>query len=138
MPYSYSTAALITAHTALRNLIDAGTGPGVALVYDDSAGMPADADAAAVGVLLGTVTLDDPCGTVDGETGQLVFGEMVRDDAADAAGTIGYVRIADSDGNAAFDVPAQAGTTAVSGAAVFTTLTVVEGGPIEMHSITVG
>ncbi|AUN95401.1 hypothetical protein [Pseudazoarcus pumilus] len=125
--YEWSAAAIIAAHTAVRDLIDAhATLPGAVLVRD------------AADVLLGTITLTDPCGTVNGTTGQLAFDFDGREDDADAGGTIAYVEFVDGDGTVHLALPAEAGTEAVSGKAVFNTLTVVAGAPIEMVAAVVG
>lgn len=127
--YTYSLAALVAAHTAFRDLIDShATLPGSIKVRD------------AADVLLASATLADPCGAVNAGTGQLTFDvdPVVRDESADAGGTIAYVEICDGTGAVHLALPAQAGTTPVSGKAVFNTLTVVAGGPIEVSSVTVG
>ena len=64
---TYSAAALVAAHTAFKNLIDAGAGPGTIKIRNDT------------DVLLATIVLTDPCGTVNGTTGQLVFAIAARD-----------------------------------------------------------
>lgn len=127
--YTYSAAAKVAAHTAFRDLIDShATLPGHINVRSAS-------DA-----LLASANLADPCGAVDGGTGQLTFDvdPIVRDDSADAGGTIAYVEICDGAGAVHLALPAEAGTAPVSGKAVFNTLTVVAGGPVEISSITVG
>jgi hypothetical protein len=124
---TYSVAALVAAHTAFRDLLDShATLPGAIKVRD------------AAGVLLGTITLADPSGTVNGTTGQLTFATTTRDESADAAGTIAYVEICDGGGDVHLALPAQAGSAPVSGKAVFNTLTVVVAGPLEITSVTVG
>lgn len=125
--YTYSAAALVAAHTALRDLIDShATLPGVIKVRD------------AADVLLGTITLADPCGTVNGTTGQIPLDIAAREESADPGGTIAYVEICDGAGVVHLALPAEAGTTPVSGKAVFNTLTVVAGGPIEIDSAVIG
>lgn len=125
--HTYSVAALVAAHTSLRDLIDShATLPGIIRVRD------------AADVLLGTVTLADPCGTVNGTTGQLTLAIAARDESADAAGTAAYGEICDGAGNVHLALPCQAGTIAVSGMLVLNTLTIAAGGPIEIASATVG
>ncbi|WP_018991304.1 hypothetical protein [Aromatoleum toluclasticum] len=126
---TYDVGSLIAAHTAFRDLIDShATLPGTIKCR------------AASDVLLGTATLADPCGTVNGSTGQLTFDvdPVLRDESADTGGDIAYVEICDGDGVVRLALPAQAGTTPVSGKAVFNTLTVAAGGPIEITSVTIG
>lgn len=125
--YTYSVAAKVAAHTAFRDLIDGhATQPGQIRVRD------------AADVLLGTITLADPCGAVSGETGQVTFAPMTRDESGDVGGTIAYVEICDGAGAVHLALPAEAGTAPVAGKAVFNTLTVVAGAPIEISSVTVG
>lgn len=125
--YTYSVAALVAAQTSFRDLVDShATLPGVIKVRD------------AADVLLGTITLADPSGTINGATGQATFVPAARDESADAGGEIAYVEICDGGGAVHLALPAQAGTSPVSGKAVFNTLTVVAGGPIEISSVTVG
>ena len=123
---TYSVAALVAAHTALRDLVDAGTAGGSIKIRD------------AADVLLATIPLSDPCGTVNGTTGQLTFSIAGRDESADATGTAAYAEICDSNGVAYLSLPAQQGTAAVSGKVVLNTLSIVAGGPVEMLSLVVG
>lgn len=122
----FDAASKVAAHTAFRDLIDSGSGAGLIRVRD------------AADVLLATITLSDPCGSVNGTTGLLTFGIAARDESADASGTIAYVQFCDSTGAVRLAMPAQAGSSAVSGKAVFNTLSVIAGGPVEMLSATVG
>lgn len=138
MPYRYSIAALVAAHAALLALIDAATTPGKVKAYTGT--QPATVETAATGTLLGTIVLADPAGTVSGVDGSLTIDAeaSTRDESADASGEIGYVRITDGDDVGILDLPVQAGTAPVSGYAVFNTLTVVAGGPIELVSLVIG
>lgn len=124
--YEYSAAALVAAHTSFRDLIDSGTGAGSIKVRDNS------------DVLLATIPLSDPCGSVNGTTGQLTFSIAARDESADATGTAAYAQFCDSDGDVHLALPAQAGTSAVSGKIVLNTLSIVAGGPVEVLSAVVG
>lgn len=82
---------------AVRNAIDAGAGPGVIKFY--SAPRPVTG-AAPTGTLLGTITLTDPCGTVD-NVGLHLVAEAVTQ--AIAGGVITWARVTDSDGTFVFD-----------------------------------
>lgn len=124
--YTYSAAALVAAHTSFRDLIDSGAGAGSIKVRD------------AADVLLATIPLSDPCGSVNGTTGQLTFSIAARDESADATGTAAYAEFCDSDGDVHLAMPAQAGTSAVSGKIVLNTLSIVAGGPVEVLSAVVG
>lgn len=124
--YTYSAAALVAAHTAFKNLLDAGSGPGSIKIRD------------AADVLLAQVPLTDPCGTVNATTGQLTITPSGRDESADASGTAAYGEFCDSDGLVHLALPAQAGGAAVIGKIVLNTLTIVAGGPVEVLSVVVG
>ena len=123
---TYSAAALVAAHTSFRDLIDSGSGAGFVRVRSSA------------DVLRAQVPLSDPCGTVNGTTGQLTLTASGPDTSADATGTAAYCEICDSDGDVHLALPAQVGTTAVSGKAVLNTLSIVVGAPVEVLSALVG
>jgi len=123
---TYSAAAKVAAHTAFRDLIDTGVGVGSIKIRDSA------------DVLLATHPLLDPCGTVNGTTGQLTLSLGARDESADASGTAAYAEICDVAGAVHLALPAQAGSVAVSGKVVLNTLTIVSGGPVEILSATIG
>lgn len=124
--YTYSAAALVAAHTAFKNLLDAGAGPGSIKIRD------------AADVLLAQVPLTDPCGSVNGTTGQLTITPAGMDASADATGTAAYGEFCDSAGLVHLSLPAQAGSAPVSGKLVMNTLAVVAGGPVGVTSATIG
>jgi hypothetical protein len=123
---TYSAAALVAAHTSFKTLIDAGSGAGSIKIRDSS------------DVLLAQVPLADPCGTVNGTTGQLTFSIAGPDTSADASGTAAYGEFCDSDGLVHLSLPAQAGSTAVAGKLVLNTLSIVAGGPVAILSAIIG
>lgn len=123
---TYSATALVAAHTAFRDLIDAGTAGGSIKIRD------------AADVLLATIPLTDPCGTINGGTGQLTITPAGRDESADATGTAAYGEFCDSNGTVYLSLPTQAGAVAVVGKLVINTLSIVAGGPVEVLSATVG
>ena len=123
---TYSAAALVAAHTSFKTLIDAGSGAGSIKIRDSS------------DVLLAQVPLADPCGTVNGTTGQLAFSIAGPDTSADASGTAAYGEFCDSDGVVHLSLPAQAGSSAVSGKLVINTLAIIAGGPVGVASATIG
>ena len=123
---TYSVAALVAAHTAFKDLIDAGAGAGSIKIRD------------AADVLLAQIPLTDPCGSVNGTTGQLTITPSGRDESADATGTAAYGEFCDSAGLVHLSLPAQAGSAAVSGKIVINSLSIVAGGPVEVLSATVG
>lgn len=123
---TYSAAALVAAHTAFRDLIDSGSGAGFIRIRDSA------------DVLLAQIPLSDPCGSVNGTTGQLTLSIAGPDSSADASGTAAYGEICDSDGDVHLALPAQAGTSAVAGKIVLNTLSIVATGPVEVLSATIG
>lgn len=122
---TYSAAALVAAHTSFKDLIDAGTA-GSIKIRDSS------------DVLLAQIPLSDPCGSVNGTTGQLTFSIAGPDSSADASGTAAYGEFCASDGTVHLSLPAQAGSVAVSGKLVLNTLSIVAGGPVAIISATIG
>lgn len=124
---TYSAAALVAAHTAFRDLIDGGTGAGYVLVRDN------------LDVLLAQIPLPEPCGTVNGTTGQLTFDVTGAEDAsANSSGTAAYAEFCDGDGTVHLALLADTGTTPVSGKFVMNTQTVVGGQPVTLVSATIG
>lgn len=123
---TYSVAALVAAHTAFRDLIDAGAGPGAIKICS------------ATDVLLAQIPLSDPCGTVNGTTGQLAFSIDGPDPSANASGTAAYGEFCDAAGLVHLSLPTDTGTAAVSGKLIINTLTLVAGMPVEVISATVG
>ena len=122
---TYSAAALIAAHTSFKDLIDIGTAGSIKI-----------RDAA--DVLLAQIPLSDPCGTVNGSTGQLAFSMSGPDTSADASGTAVYGEFCDSAGLVHLSLPAQAGAVAVDGKIVLNTLSIVAGGPVAVLTATIG
>lgn len=87
MAVVYSTATKTARMTAVRDQIDAGSGPGVLQI-----------GTASMATVLATITLGDPCGTVSGPV--LTLSGFPRSDtSADASGTAAAARIRDSSGN---------------------------------------
>ena len=123
---TYSAAALVAAHTSFKDLIDAGSSGGSIKIRD------------AADVLLANVPLSDPCGSVNGTTGQLTFSISGPDSSADATGTAAYGEFCDSAGTVHLSLPAQAGASAVSGKLVINTLSIVAGGPVAVLTATIG
>ncbi|UOF79459.1 hypothetical protein [Caudoviricetes sp.] len=116
----------IDCHTALLALIDSGSGPGTIKTYS------------AADVLLCTHTLTDPGGTVNGTTGQLTLTPATDTVNASADGTAAYCTICNSAGTVRGAIPAQQGSVPVSGKAVFNSLVLVSGQPVQALSILIG
>lgn len=124
-----STATKSAVLTALKDQIDAGTGPGYVEIY--TAPKPASPETAiTTQVLLGTLTLSDPCGSVG--SGALTFGAVTPDALADNNGTAAWARFYSSDGVARLDVDAS--TVGGSGFMQMNTTTVIINGPILINS----
>ena len=122
---TYSAAALVAAHTSFRDLLDSGSAAGKLKIRDSS------------DVLLAELALADPCGTVNGTTGQLTL--TINDDtSANATGTAAYGELCDSDGDVHLALPTQAGTTPVSGKLVLNTLAIIGGTNVQVTSATIG
>ena len=122
---TYSAAALVAAHTSFRDLVDSGTAGFIRI--------RSSAD-----VLLAQIPLSDPCGSVNGTTGQLTLSIAGPDTSADATGTAAYGEICDSTGAVHLALPAQAGSSAVSGKLVMNTLLVVAAGEVRVLSAVIG
>lgn len=124
---TYSAAALAAAHAAFRDLIDAGSGAGSIKIRSASAD-----------VLLAQIPLTDPCGTVNGTTGQLTIAVSGRDESADASGTAAYGESCDSAGLVHLSLPTQAGTSAVPNKVAINSLSIIADDPVEVLSATIG
>ncbi|QDF95205.1 hypothetical protein CJ010_00870 [Azoarcus sp. DD4] len=126
-PYltSWNPAAIIAANTALLALVDADTNPAYMTAHD------------AADVLLGTVVLGDPCGTVNGTTGQLDLIIAAQEDAAPAGGNIAYWTLRDGAGVAYRSIEAVESPTPVPGKIAMNTLAVLEGGPVQILAASV-
>lgn len=114
------SASLRTAiATAVRDAIDAGTGPGKIRIFS------------ATPTLLAEITLSDPCGTIAGPT--LTFSDTpLTDTEADAPGTAASADVCDSDDTTVLTL-----TVGVpeSGADLeLATLTIATGQPVQISS----
>ena len=85
--------------TQYKDDLDAGSGPGTAKIYSGT--IPATPETAATGTLLAELVLTKPCGVVADK--KLTFSAITQDLEANNTGYAGYVRLADSDGNAVID-----------------------------------
>ena len=84
MAVTYTTAVKGARMSAVVAQIDAGAGPGKLKIRDAS------------NVVLATLTLTDPCGTVSGDTLTFDFDPDITDSSADASGTAANAIITDS------------------------------------------
>lgn len=130
MPAPYLTAwnptAIAASNTALLTLLDShATLPAKITIHD------------AADVLLASIDLTDPAGTVSGTTGVLTLAQGAREDAAPAGGTASYGTIRDGAGTAYRSLPCEAGAEPVVGKLVLNTLAIVQGAPVELVSAVV-
>lgn len=85
MPVIYDTPTKTARMTATRDQIDAGSGPGIL-----------DIGTTAMGAVLASFVLNDPCGTVSGPT--LTLSGFPKTASAGLAGTAAAAQIRDSNG----------------------------------------
>jgi len=117
----------------LSTAIDAGSGPGTLKIYTGS--KPAGPASAATGTLLASITLNDPsCASPSNGSMALVVSPAIADSSADATGTAGWARFADSDDNGVHDVSVTA--TGGGGELTFPSVSFVSGTNIGITSYT--
>jgi len=122
----WSVAIITAANQGIINNIDShATLPGYTEIRD------------AGGVVLSKCIYTDPCGTINGTTGQLTITHSGRDDAADATGTAASAHFMDGAGVEHHRLPCQAGTGYVAGFYTLVSLNITAGQPIEYNNITV-
>jgi hypothetical protein len=122
---TYSVAAIAAANTAFLDLLDAESGAASIKIRD------------ADDVLLATVPLDDPAGTVAVETGILTLSIAGPDESAAADGTAAYGELCDGAGAVLCALPCAEGLAPSSGYLVLQTLTIVAGGTVVLYSATI-
>lgn len=123
--YSYSTDTIVSAHQAVVDKIDGGAGAGNIRIFDSA------------DVLLAEIPLDDPCGTVNGTTGQITF-TVTGTDESPTAGEAEYADFCDSDDNMKIRLPVQEGGAAVSGYAVINSKNILADTTVSVVSAVVG
>lgn len=123
---TYSAAALVAAQTAFLGVLDAEAGAASIVILS------------AADVELAVIPLTDPAGTVNGTTGQLTLTPDGREESAPATGTAAYAELRDGNDVAHLALPCAAGSSAVSGQCVLSTLSIVIGAPVEVLSVTIG
>jgi len=115
---------------AIVDAFDAGTGAGKILLYTAGSGRPSTGAVITDQVLLGTITLSDPCGTVT--DGVLTFAAFTEDSLADNTGDIAWARGVDGDNNFVMDFGC--GLSGSGQEIIFNTLSVQAGGVIQILS----
>lgn len=125
-----TNAAQDAANDAVVDLIDAG---GAGTLEIRTGAQPADADDAATGTLLGTLTFSSPAfGSSTG--GTAAANAITGDPSADATGTAGWFRAKSGAGTTVFDGNITA--TGGGGDMELNTVNITAGGPIEVTSMT--
>lgn len=128
----FATAVRSAMAQAIVDALDGGAGPGLLQFYTGA--QPASPDVAVTTqILLGTLTLSDPAGTIT--TGVLTFDVITQDGAADANGDATWARLRDSTGSAIIDLDVS--DTSGAGAIKLNTIHIVAGGPILMNSLVI-
>lgn len=122
---TYSVAVKVAAHTATKDMIDAESGAGSIAVRDDA------------DVLLVEIPLTDPCGSVNGGTGQLSLTASAAGTAV-AEGTAAYAEIRDATDVVHLALPCQSGSAAVANKCVLNTLAIAVDDPVEVVAATIG
>ena len=136
-----SNAGAIAACNALVDLLDTGTGsPNLGTIKIYTGAQPADPDTAPSGTLLGTLTLANPAfgAAADATPGAVATANSIASDtSADATGTAGWFRAADSDGSAFIDGNVTLDTASPLGGLRLDDVAIVSGGTIAVSSWTV-
>lgn len=125
MAYTYSAAALIAGHTALRDLLDVDASPATIGIYDS------------LDTLLAEFTLTDPCGTID-VAGQFTLTASASTIAATATGTAAYAAISDGAGLTHLTIDCIVGAQAISGYCVLNDLALVATQDITLVGMVIG
>ena len=126
MADGYSQAGWVAAHTAILGLFDDTEDPVKIKLYDNSESP----------VQLGEFVIDYGSCTV-GSNGAITIAILTQEDAALAGGTASYITLCDSSGTVVYKMSCQQGTAAVSGKCVMTTLSIIQGTPLEIISCTI-
>lgn len=121
---NYPVRTLDLVHTALRDQLDAEATPAEFRFYS------------AADAILGTVTLQNPCGSVDAGTGKLTF--LPDSGAGSANGDAARVDIVDGAGLFWVTLPCVEGTVPVSGSCVMSSLAIENGVEIVIVSASIG
>jgi len=120
----FTDALNVSAQTLVKNAIEAGAGAGELRIYS------------AADVLLATITLADPCGTIDAQ-GQLTITPAAAGTGA-ADGIAAWGQFVDSDGAWVMRAPVQQGASPVSGVIVLSTISIITAATVTLVSATVG
>ena len=89
-------------------------------------------------VLLSTLPLTFPAGDVSAITGQLTLDFGARDDEAEETGTADYAELCDAADKVLITMPCAEGSSPVADTCVLSSLSIVQGAPVEGVSFTIG
>jgi len=117
---------LVAAHTAVLGEIDSEGATAYINIRDSG------------DVLLSTLPLTYPAGTVSGTTGKLTLGFGARDEEAAASGTASYAELCDHAAKVLMELSCAAGSAPAADTCVLSSLSIIAGAPVEGVSATIG
>jgi hypothetical protein len=120
---AWKPTCIVAAHNALLPLIVAGSGDPALTIYDSN------------DVLLAEIPLISAGGEVNQSTGEVTLTAAAREEDAPAGGTASYATLRDGDGAALRSVLCT--VTPGTGVCVLSTLTITEGGVVELVSASI-
>jgi hypothetical protein len=124
---AYTIDLLLPVRTEMLATIDTGVARPAFRIYDSG------------NVLLATLALADPAGSVNGTTGLITLTPGTPETNAPASGVASYATLSDGDGVILENnVPVEQGTAPVAGKVVISTLNIIAGGTVELISATIG
>jgi hypothetical protein len=124
---AYTSDLLVPVRTAMLGVIDTGASRPRFKIYD------------AGNILLATLPLADPAGSVNGTTGLITLTPGTPETNAPASGVASYATLEDGDGVILDDnIQVDQGTAPVSGKLIISTLNIIGGGTVELISATIG
>jgi hypothetical protein len=124
---AYTIDLLLPVRTEMLATIDTGVARPAFKIYDSG------------NVLLATLALADPAGSVNGTTGLITLTPGTPETNAPASGVASYATLSDGDGVILENnVPVEQGTAPVAGKVVISTLNIIAGGTVELISATIG
>ena len=123
--YFYATSIKVSSQTVLRDALDAGASNAKLFLKDNS------------DVILSTLFLTDPCGTVNGD-GSLTLTFLGPDTNAAETGTATYGEFTDSDNQVCLTLPVIQGEAPRVGYLVMNTPLILQGGTVSIINAQVG
>jgi hypothetical protein len=124
---AYTIDLLLPVRNAMLATIDTGAARPAFKIYDSG------------DVLLATLALADPAGSVNGTTGLITLTPGTPETNAPASGAASYATLSDGDGVILENnVPVEQGTAPVAGKVIISTMNIIAGGTVELISATIG